>query len=414
MFRPSGIFNTSAPPAGSTSLPAKTETPRCSPSSLSRQAMQDVLTWLYAAVQPLYGHPVLTYQDVSLVLSVFKDLRVRTELFHNVLLLKLYTDPAPSADNETRLLPASSPPIVVNVHLPTNYPQSPPIVTLAPVDSKTYTLLTNAHLTPAGTFTHPLLDAWIYTHAHVTSNDGIPPRENRLLILFYTIHTLISEHPSIWVERIPSLPPKPSVATLSEKPSQEGSPVAPPQEMSKYGASSTASPLPPQLPPNPIRQALVKEASERFNAELVALLQGTSQYSPLPKVTTIIENQRKLVNSYDTFTRTVHSVDSIENNLRGNTVVVDTKTSEATSLIDRVRAYVDSDYNHEENLLIPLDNKSKQLYHLCFQEASYLDSLHFLELLFNTQKISFTDYIENVRKISRERAKLLIWINKFK
>lgn len=190
--------------------------------------------------------------------------------------------------------------------------------------------------------------------------------------------------------------------------------MAPLQEMSKYGASSTASPLPPQLPPNPIRQALVKEASERFNAELVALLQGTSQYSPLPKVTTIIENQRKLVNSYDTFTLTVHSVDSIENNLRGNTVVVDTKTSEATSLIDRVRAYVDSDYNHEENLLIPLDNKSKQLYHLCFQEASYLDSLHFLELLFNTQKISFTDYIENVRKISRERAKLLIWINKFK
>lgn len=95
-------------------------------------------------------------------------------------------------------------------------------------------------------------------------------------------------------------------------------------------------------------------------------------------------------------------------------MVVDTKTSEATSLIDRVRAYVDSDYNHEENLLIPLDNKSKQLYHLCFQEASYLDSLHFLELLFNTQKISFTDYVENVRKISRERAKLLIWINKFK
>lgn len=397
--------------------------------------MQEVLKWLYAAVQPIYENSVLTYQDVSLVLSVFQDVRVRTEVFNGALLLKLYTaDPDKTAATAAlRLLPPSSPPLAVQVYLPSDYPQSPPIVLLAPADSMTHTLAANAYLTPAGTLTHPLLDAWTYTHANTRSNDGVPPRENRLLVLFYTLHRLIAEHPSIWIQRIPSLPPKPSrtlTRTLSPAPastpsaqppakmSQGPPPLPPPPSSSSETTTAAASPassasLPPKLPPNPIRRALVRDASERLNSLLLTLLDGSSQYSPLPRVSTILGNQRRLVASYDTFHRTAKSIEGISASMDTNTPVIESKSTEASALIEKVRAYVDSDYNHEENLLLPLDNKSRQLHDLCFREASYMDSLHFLELLFNTQKISFTDYVENVRKVSRERAKLMMWINKF-
>lgn len=407
-------------------------------SHCSTQTMQAVLNWLYAAVQPLYANPILTYQDVSLVLSVFQDVRVRTEVANGALLLKLYTvqDAADTADAAAglRLLAAASPPLGVQVYLPRDYPQSPPVVLLAPADSKSHTLAASTYLTQAGTFTHPLLDAWTYTHANSRSNDGVPPRENRLLVLFYTLHRLIAEHPSIWVQRIPSLPPKPSrtlpatptrapaPTTPAESPavtSRVPPPLPPPPSSSSEKTTATASPassstaLPPQLPPNPIRQALIRNASERLNAELLTLLNGSSQYSPLPPISTVLENQRKLVASYDTFNRTAKSIEGISASLGTNTPVVELKSAEASALIEKVRNYVDSDYNHEENLLLPLDSRSKQLHDLCFREASQMDSLHFLELLFNTQKISFTDYVENVRKVSRERAKLLIWINKF-
>lgn len=387
--------------------------------------MQEILNWLYSALQPLYTNPVLAYQDVSLILSVFKDTKVRTEIYNNQLLLKIYTEPTQLDKSVTTLIPHDLP-LNVEIYLPPNYPQSAPIIVISPTNPKLYTLSQSPYLnTSSGRFIHPLLEEWPYKYATTTSNDGIPPLENRLLVLLYTLHRLISDNPTIWVHKIPSLPPKPTIPnTTSISASNSTSkypPSIPPPPMShssSHASSSqvgpTASTLPPQLPPNPIRETLIKEASTEMNATLLELLNGTSQYSSLPNINKLQQNQHELIDAYDSFNKTEKFIDDINKDLDTNTPIVESKCREAKLLIDSISDYVKSDYNHEENLLIPADERNRQLSDLSFREASLLDSLHLLELLFSTQKISLIDYLENVRKISRERAKLLIWINKFK
>lgn len=400
--------------------------------------MEKVLNWLYTTLQPLYKNPILTYQDVSLVLSVFNDIKIRTEIYNNQLLLKIYTDHTNSSSSGTlQLLPTNSA-FSVSIYLLYDYPQSAPIIRFVPLNPQTHTLLQNSFLTSNGELLHPLLESWPIYNANVTSNDGISPRENRLLVLIYTLHKLIEENPTIWVTKIPILPPKPSISSSSLETTQPDPssfsedkeltkpPSLPPLPQSKVQTlitnqstqSGSTPKSPPQLPPNPIRQQLLKDSSNKLNETLISILNGTSDYSPIPNLNIVNENQNKLIKCLNNFNSIENFISDIDSIINLNTPLIDSKCSEAKLLIDNVNNFVNSDYkvngSNDENLLILEDEKAKQLSDLCFQEASYLDSLHFLELLFNTQKITFTDYIENVRKISRERAKLLIWINKFR
>lgn len=403
--------------------------------------MQKVLSWLYTTLQPLYKNPTVTYQDVSLVLSVFTDLKIRTEIYNNQLLLKIYTDNTNNTSSGTiQLLPANTD-FSVSIYLLTDYPQSAPIIRFFPLNPQTHTLLQNSFLASNGELLHPFLEAWPIYNANRTSNDGISPRENRLLVLIYTLHKLIEENPTIWIAKIPSLPPKPSISlsvleakqselSLLEKKELDNSsplpPSLPPLPQSKVKSSITnhsthsehTSKSPPQLPPNPIRQNLLRDTSIELNKTLISILNGISDYSPIPNLNIVIENQNKLIKCLNNFSCIENSISDIDSVININTPIIDSKCSEAKLLINNVNNFVNSNYHNNgdnnENLLILENEKAKQLSDLCFQEASYLDSLHFLELLFNTQKITFTDYIENIRKISRERAKLLIWINKFK
>ncbi|KAG0688389.1 hypothetical protein C6P40_001026 [Pichia californica] len=259
------------------------------------------------------------------------------------------------------------------------------------------------------------------------------------------MHRLISENPSIWTHQVPSLPPKPS-SFISSKTSSTFAPIStssselesisssiklgnrpnvPPLPKSLQSTKSqvnlqssktlTLPAAPPQLPPNPIRITLIQQASTKLNSTLLNLLNGKTEYATIPNISTILENQNDLVNCFDNYHRTENFIVDLNKGIDNNIPVIESKCIDARSLIDSVNKFVDEDYNIDnEELFVSTNKKSKQLSDLCFQEASYLDSLHFLELLFNTQKITFTDYVDNVRKISRERAKLLIWINKFK
>lgn len=233
-----------------------------------------------------------------------------------------------------------------------------------------------------------ILDKWSQFYSHHTSNEGIPPQQNRLLQLYLSLiqnqsnlaHPQPSEPP-----KIPNLPPKPPVSLQTH---QQHSQVSKDQQQQ-------LSQLPPELPVNPIRKQLINQLQTNMNeVSRVHLLQMTSD---------IIQDQTKLMESYKALIEMQKYVDELNQGIEYSNPIINDKLNQAINMTNQVRAYVESDYNHDDKLVV-LDSKSMKISAL----MANLDTLQLLTVLFNTKKISLSDYIMQTRSISRERAIALI------
>lgn len=249
----------------------------------------------------------------------------------------------------------------VKCSFPRNYPQSPP--ELEPRDRHT-----------------PVLADWSRLYSTQVSNANIPPPENRLLKLFLSL-SLPQTPPT------PSLPPKP----------------APPQpQHQQHQAQPHAAP--PPLPPNPIRTSLLSALSESLNTTLHDTLNGYNAE--------LISTQNRLAREHVMYANFENYVHNLDKNLTANSPILYGTYNETRRMSQAISNFVDDDYNDSKTpLIIPVDDSKATYLDTKFKEASTQDALHLLQLLYSTKKITFQDYVQQTRRLSRNRALLLMELN---
>lgn len=241
------------------------------------------------------------------------------------------------------------------IYFPLDYPQTPPSIN------------PQVNITP--------LSQWTKLYSADKSNEGIPPQQNRLLQLYISL--LQYKQP-----KIPELPPKPP---------------KPPQLVIKHTQSEKTSEKasPPQLPANPIRISLIDR--------LKGVINETSRSYLVQNTKDIIEIQNELMMSYKELIETDKYVNDVIKYVNYSNPIIQDKLEQAVKVTNETKQYIESDYNHDENL-VTLDEKSIKLADV----NAITDTLHFTVLLFNTKKISLTDCIMQTRRLSRNKANILI------
>jgi hypothetical protein len=302
--------------------------------------MNSTLSWLYTSLHSLnYTHPVLLYQDISLILSLYP----KSSLFL-------------SQDNKIGLNS-----LFGICTFPIDYPLNPPSFT-NPISS-------------------PVYDQWLNNFANQSSNDNIPPKENRLVLLFLSIHQFENQPPK--------LPEKPQIKDLE-------SPI---NNNNNNNSSSTSSNNEnainlPTLPPNPIRIQLINSLQSKLDSSLNSILKSMQK--------SIIDSQIDLKNAFNLYDSTFNYTNDLNNSIEKVYHIVNEKTIDAINLTNSLNSYINSNYGNQSLLNFDDDINSKLM------ANTYLDSLNLLHLLFNNGKISLSLYIENTRNLSRKKALLLL------
>lgn len=235
---------------------------------------------------------------------------------------------------------------------PLNYPELPPLIS-PKLDT-------------------PVLSGWAQIYSNQKSNDGIPPQQNRLLQLYISL--IQYQQP-----KLPQLPQKPS-STISKATTNE---------------KTSKQDMPPQLPANPIRTGLIKN--------LHATMNETNRKYLVNITRDILKNQNQLMESYRDLLETEKYVDNAIKCAEYSNPIIKDKLEKAIKVTDDIEHYVESDYNHDEKLVV-LDNRSIK----SAESKAILDTIHFTMVLFNTKKISLTESIMQIRRLSRKRAVTLI------
>lgn len=235
---------------------------------------------------------------------------------------------------------------------PLNYPELPPLIS-PKLDT-------------------PVLSGWAQIYSNQKSNDGIPPQQNRLLQLYISL--IQYQQP-----KLPQLPQKPS-STISKATTNE---------------KTSKQDMPPQLPANPIRTGLIKN--------LHATMNETNRKYLVNITRDILKNQNQLMESYRDLLETEKYVDNAIKCAEYSNPIIKDKLEKAIKVTDDIEQYVESDYNHDEKLVV-LDNRSIK----SAESKAILDTIHFTMVLFNTKKISLTESIMQIRRLSRKRAVTLI------
>lgn len=235
---------------------------------------------------------------------------------------------------------------------PLNYPELPPLIS-PKLDT-------------------PVLSGWAQIYSNQKSNDGIPPQQNRLLQLYISL--IQYQQP-----KLPQLPQKPS-STISKATTNE---------------KTSKQDMPPQLPANPIRTGLIKN--------LHATMNETNRKYLVNITRDILKNQNQLMESYRDLLETKKYVDNAIKCAEYSNPIIKDKLEKAIKVTDDIEQYVESDYNHDEKLVV-LDNRSIK----SAESKAILDTIHFTMVLFNTKKISLTESIMQIRRLSRKRAVTLI------
>lgn len=172
------------------------------------------LQWLYGVLQAGYGGPVVTYQDVVLVMDTFADVRLRTDVYthrdgRQELLLNMFTAPTPS---ERVLVPSKDQNAYkLVIHLPLDYPHTAPLAYVVP--SVGFLVLAGEEVDADGLLRPPAWQTWRRLHGMDTTNDGVDPRDNRLLDFVLSVRTTLAKGV---VLAPPALPQKPGHSAAVE------------------------------------------------------------------------------------------------------------------------------------------------------------------------------------------------------
>lgn len=309
---------------------------------LFKQTMDQLLSWLYNSLNVLkYSHPTLLYQDISLLLALYPQSSLSvTELQPQLIKIKT---------------------MFGTCTFPKEYPKLAPEFDTVIIS--------------------PVLDEWNGKFGNQTTNENIKPQDNRLVLLFLSIHqNLMSPTP-------PSIPQKPQLHGHAMVQQQNDFHKSQPQPQPQ---------LTPSLPPNPIRTNLLNSLQTKLQATLESKLSNLQS--------SISTNQAKLIHSYDAYNSTNNHITSLNRDIDMVSDVVHVKTEDANKLIHYVKSCVDSDYNNNDPQILTLSDDVK----VKAEADACLDVLNLLQVLYNNEKISFDKFIEKTRNISRKRALLLI------
>lgn len=402
---------------------------------------KELLQWLYTVLQNEYHLPLVVYQDVSLILSIFNDFKVKTDIYINEagsqkLLLQLFSHFNPNAD-QTFIPNFYVQSINVLVYLPHSYPAEPPIIYIKPIDSSML-IRPNNYLNTDGRFFHPLLANWVEFFGSDVSNDGKSPKDNRLLKLLLTVRELISkgsfvinkltDESSVSVslgslslreekESIksnpPPLPPKVDYngvksinsITRARAPASESVPASVSASASSLALSSNrvTSPGPP-LPMTPTRQKQLQQIQNTTNSALLQLLE------PLPsnKLGMALHLQSMLIQLTENHINEKSDLEYIQSLILHNTPIIKDAELKMNDCIKDVSLF-DIELNTNKVMLFkaPTD-LHEQIYQLETKTSALLDTLNYLDGLFVKGKIDFNMYLKKTREISEEIAQIRI------
>lgn len=314
------------------------------------------LHWLYAILKPSYNSPDLAYQDIVLILETFPDLKLKTDVFTHQngsqdLLLQLYSSPTPS----NRVLVNSTNYKLV-IHIPLNYPQSPPIVFIQP--NVGFILNPNQLLTPNGQLIPKVIQNWGKLYSNDFSNDGIDPRDNRLLDLILSIKSILLKFQL--VKKPPPIPSKPT--------------------------------------------QINKEKFEILSK--VQLQLDMNLYSKLTSLTNKVLNNQLNVSDF----KNILSNDLIEINQKSE--ILNTQSSEILIEIEKTENLISKlNSNKEKPMSSLINNKDDYLSNLNANNNSLNDLIKLLESMFFNKKISINQYLSSIRSIGYNQAKILNKIN---
>jgi hypothetical protein len=295
---------------------------------------------LYTQLQASYTHPDLAYQDISLLLQLYPQ-------------AKLQYHPQSQSNGHHIIIAAITP--THTLSFPQNYPQYPPSVS------------PSCHL--------QILDTWHEKYAKDITNEGIPPRDNRLVNLLLELSKQSQSQSQTQTQR-PSLPPKPTVSRQ-----------IPPNET--FTSSSIGSVTAPALPPNPVRTSLLSALPTHLSSSLQQYLSSLE----LP----LLQRQASISSLFATTRRTDAIVKQLSQQSTTASQIVHEITTETQLITDQVSTYVHNNYDGDQIIIGDL------LDPLC-ELASINDKLHLLDLLVTTRRIPLSDYIAAIRDTARDRA----------
>lgn len=314
------------------------------------------LQWLYSILKPSYEAADLTYQDIVLLMETFADFRLKTDVFTHQngsqeLLLQLYSAPTPS---DRVIVPSND--YQIHIHIPLDYPKSPPLIFIHP--NVGFIISPNGVLTPNGELTPPIVQHWRRDYGGDFSNDGIDPRDNRLLHLALSIKSILN-----------------SMAIVE---------------------------YPPPIPSKPVHV-------NREKAEIIAKVQlqlNMNLYSKLTSITNKVLNNQSNVMDFDKLI-----TDDLAE-IKDKSTLLDTQSREMgiekSKLEDSIQT-LNSKLDTPMSKLITDDpihfNK------LNAENNSAQDLIKLLESLFFNKKISLNQYLSSIRSISYNQAKTLYKIN---
>ncbi|CDK24638.1 unnamed protein product [Kuraishia capsulata CBS 1993] len=391
----------------------------------ANQLPPELLKWLYRVLQPEYQNAMLVYQDVSLVLMVFSALKPRTRVYDDEygrsrLLLNLYGSMAYTQNGA----PFSAP---IEVWFPQEYPREPPVVYVVP---NSQTLLNpNNWMDQNGRIYHPLLSSWSATFGSQTSNEGIQPNQNRLLVLFNTIQECFDRQSPVYARPAslatspppPPLPhPKPVKATPTVKsppplptktvrsPVQSPSPVlfATPVRPATPQAQPVQQTLPPPVPANPVRA----QVSRDLPAKLQQILENDVRPFFAGDIISVLDSvQQKLYDLQNRRDALKNVAGAYEDKAKQNESIVQKAEDELQKTIEKANSAPEPDIDRVFAAETVVYN---QLYDLVATNESISDTLYVLERAHDDGSVPFNAYMKHARGLAREQFMVKALMNK--
>ncbi|KAG7760132.1 hypothetical protein KL947_001762 [Ogataea haglerorum] len=357
-----------------------------------------LLEWLFRVLQPEYSNPVLGYQDISLILTCFPYLKVKTDvhvidLGKEELMVKVY------GTNEQD--------VAFEVWIPHEYPRMAPLIYIKAGVGRQ--VAPNNYLDANGRFYHPFLSDWMRVYGQDVSNDGTPPKNNRLLRLMEIFLDTVRKHPplsnSSSTPEIPKLPPKPTSPRPAEAPrltkqkiNLMSMPTDKPAQVSK----------PPLLPPNPNRSQVISNLKISLEGEKSKLI-NTFDTETLQS---LIGLQNQLLKLTERTINDRNYLSFLSETISKQDKLLEAKTEEMVHLNDSLERNYDESIANFDSHLVAETPVFNQLYELVTKLKALEDLFYNLDKLHDAGKLKFETYLRNARQVAREQCLLKLHIEK--
>ncbi|KAH3665437.1 hypothetical protein OGAPHI_003621 [Ogataea philodendri] len=358
-----------------------------------------LLQWLYRVIQPQYSHPVLTYQDVSLVLMCYPSFRVKTDV---------HVIDSGKPELMVKISGLSDEKVEFDIWVPLEYPRMPPLIYVLPGPETQ--LMPNNYMDTNGRFYHPFLSDWLQLFSQDTSNDNMAPQNNRLLRLVEIFLSCIKSHPPVSRSNspaLPKLPPKPSAPPVQDSPKLTQHKISLMTLPSENPTETTKS-KPPLLPPNPNRNQVINNLKIILEGEKTKMIQ-TFDTDTLEG---LIGLQNQLIGLTERTLNDQNYLSYLSETIAKQDRILETKIGELTALNSKLEHDHDTVITKIDTHLVAETPVFNQLYKLVTRSKALEDLLYNLDKIHEAGKLDFATYLKTVRQLAREQCLLKLHIEK--